>query len=121
MQKTSDIVWQDTQHQVLFQLLDAIADEASPESVLQQLQYYAESHFSLEEKYMQVLNYPGLAEHVQAHDKFRNELREMMDEPDSHDATSRQIISTFLREWLTRHIFGIDKKLETFILESDVH
>jgi len=30
------------------------------------------------------------------------------------------VISTFLREWLKRHIFGIDKDLEDFILAADV-
>ena len=34
------------------------------------------------------------------------------------DAQFREIISTFLTEWLTRHVFGIDKELEEFILRS---
>ena len=29
-----------------------------------------------------------------------------------------EIIATFLTEWLTRHVFGIDKKLEDYILHS---
>jgi hemerythrin len=31
----------------------------------------------------------------------------------------REIISTFLTEWLTRHVFGIDKELEDFIMQAD--
>ena len=120
MQKTSDIIWQDTQHQVLFQLLDQIAEEDSAVEVLHQLKFYAESHFSLEEQYMEVLDYPGRDEHLQAHDKFREELAKMMLDAEQHDHVSRQVISTFLREWLKRHIFGIDKKLEAFLLAADV-
>ena len=28
MQKTSDVIWQDTQHQVLFELIDKIKEDA---------------------------------------------------------------------------------------------
>jgi len=120
MQKTSDILWQDTQHQVLFVLLDQIAEDGSAAGVLHQLTYYAENHFAIEEEYMTRLNYPGLDEHVQAHNRFREELAQMLLDTEQHDAISRQVISTFLREWLTRHIFGIDKQLEAFILQADI-
>jgi hemerythrin len=57
---------------------------------------------------------------VQAHDKFRHELEQMMvDNADGHDSISRQLISTFLREWLKRHVFGIDKPLEAFLLAAE--
>ena len=120
MQKTSDIIWQDAQHQVLFKLLDEIAEENSAALILDRLKFYAESHFSIEEQYMELLAYPGQDEHRQAHDKFREELAKMHVDATQHDHVSRQVISTFLREWLKRHIFGIDKKLETFILDADV-
>ena len=120
VQKTSDVIWQDAQHQVLFQLLDQIAAEDSARDVLQQLHDYAESHFYLEERYMQLLNYPGRDAHVAAHDRFRLELQQMLD-AEKHDAISRQIVSTFLREWLKRHIFGIDKELEAFLLNQSAH
>lgn len=120
MQKTSDVIWQDAQHQMLFVLLDEVAQADSAESVLQQLKFYAESHFSLEEQYMQLLDYPGREEHVRAHDKFRAELAVMMDDATLHDALARDLIATFLREWLTRHIFGIDKPLEAFLLDHGV-
>jgi hemerythrin len=120
VQKTSDLIWQDAQHQVLFRLLDQVAEEDSAQTVVQELRFYAESHFALEELYMEQLAYPGRDEHVQAHNKFRQELEQMVvDDEESHDAVSRQLISTFLREWLKRHIFGIDKKLEAFILAAD--
>ena len=120
MQKTSDLIWQDAQHQVLFDLLDQVAEEDSVEAILHQLKHYAENHFSIEERYMALLDYPGQAEHLQVHNKFREELAKMLLDADQHDQFSRQVISTFLREWLKRHIFGIDKKLEAFILATDV-
>jgi len=118
--KTSDVIWQDAQHQVLFQLLDRIAEQGSAREILHQLEFYAESHFALEERYMELLAYPGLESHVAAHDRFREELRDMLRETGEHDDTARQIISTFLKEWLGRHIFGIDKDLEAFMLSRGV-
>jgi hemerythrin len=121
VQKTSDILWQDTQHQLLFELLERIAEENSVHTVLSQLHFYAESHFALEECYMEMFDYPGREEHLAAHNKFRVELEEIVSETRDHDATSRQIISTLLTEWLKRHVFGIDKQLEAFLLERGVH
>jgi hemerythrin len=120
MRKTSEIIWQDTQHQMLFVLLDRIAEEDSPASILNELQFYAESHFTLEERYMQALDYPGYLQHLAAHDKFRSELAIMLDSPEEHDAFSRGLIASFLSEWLKRHVFGIDKALEEFVLQSKV-
>jgi hemerythrin len=121
MRKTSEVLWQDTQHQVLFALLDEIARDDSAPAVIDKLHFYAENHFALEESYMAQLDYPGRAEHLRAHDRFRAELDSMAQQPEAHDQASRQIISTFLTEWLKRHVFGIDKKLEAFLLEAGVH
>ena len=55
MQKTSDVIGQDAQHQVLFQLLDEVEHESSAHEVLLKLKYSAESHFSQEEHYLDLL------------------------------------------------------------------
>jgi hemerythrin len=74
----------------------------------------------MEEQYMVELDYPYLDEHVRAHDRFRSELNDMLQmQQKSQDDSFRQILAEFLRNWLTGHIFGIDKDLETFVLKSD--
>ena len=64
------------------------------------------------------LDFPGGAEDVLAHARFRDELSGLLQVGSEPDAEFRSIISTFLTEWLTRHVFGIDKELEDFILQS---
>ena len=118
MRKTSDILWQDAQHQVLFEILDLIKGAGADSAVLYKLKDYAETHFALEEHYMAELDFPGRAEHVQAHDRFRQEIALLVGGDEEPDALFREIIATFLTEWLTRHVFGIDKELEIFILQS---
>ena len=116
MRKTSDIIWQDTQHQVLFDVLELIKHPDSDAEVVLKLRDYTENHFTLEERYMEELDYPGLAEHVESHNRFRQEIEELMGQ--ELDPEFRDLVATFLTEWLTRHVFGIDKQLEEFILAS---
>jgi len=120
MTLTSELIWQDQQHQVLFELIDEIKAEQVDVSTFTRLHDYADHHFCLEEAYMQKLNYPDFGVHLQAHNKFRAELKKMLDDHHTYDAQLRDMLSDFLTEWLKRHIFGVDKKLEAFIMESQV-
>ena len=118
MRKTSDIIWQDAQHQVLFEILDLIRQPGSGEAVVQRLRQYTEQHFALEERYMEMLDYPGLEVHRRAHDKFREEIDSLLQPGVNFDAQLGELVSTYLSEWLKRHVFGVDKELEAFILAS---
>jgi hemerythrin len=120
MRKTSDIIWQDTQHQVLFEILDLIKQPHADRQVLYQLEDYASNHFALEEMYMRVLDYPGRIEHMQSHARFRSEIAELLQDEQEFDDQFGEMVATFLTEWLTRHVFGVDKELEEFILNSSV-
>ena len=117
--KTSEIIWQDKQHQILLRLIKRIDARVLDDNVFQQLQEYAEMHFSMEEEYMKKLDYPHIEEHIYAHNKFRIELETMMEDFREYDECFRQALSEFLTQWLIGHIMSIDKKLEDFILNSD--
>ena len=119
MRKTSDVLWQDAQHQVLFEILDSISEPGADGKVLARLRDYTETHFALEELYMEQLSYPDRESHVQTHDKFRQEIDKLLHEGQEHDPVFMGIIATFLTEWLTCHVFGIDKDLEVFLLQAD--
>jgi len=119
MRKTSDIIWQDAQHQVLFEILDLIRDAGSDSQVLFKLKDYTENHFALEELYMAQLEFPGREAHIESHNRFREEIDQLLGQGEQLDDQFREIIGTYLTEWLNRHVFGIDKELEDFILQSD--
>ena len=119
MQKTSEIIWQDTQHQVLFELIERIKEVPFDPGILVRLQLYAEHHFILEETYMRTLDYPGTDAHIAAHDRFREELEAMLEtDPSMHEALQVSL-SDFLYKWLKLHVLGIDKQLEAYVLDSD--
>lgn len=117
--KTSDIIWQDTQHQELFAILDSVRDPTSDADILQRLRHYAFCHFLLEEQYMLLLNYPNRKAHIEAHNQFRVELDYLVSDHADRHIEDRDVIATFLSEWLNRHVMGIDKHLEEFILRSN--
>jgi hemerythrin len=119
MKKTSDLIWQDKQHQVLFELIEQLETGHGDASVFRRLHEFAENHFTLEEEYMIRLDFPGYEMHQRAHDKFRSELEDMIRECHTYDIKFCATLAEFLREWLRSHIFGIDKQLEDFILKSD--
>ena len=118
MQKTSDIIWQDTQHQVLFELIEKIKEVPFDPDILTRLKLYAEHHFSLEETYMQQLGYPQRDEHIEAHDRFREELAAMLETDPSMHVALQVSLSDFLYKWLKLHVLGIDKELEDFVMKS---
>ena len=120
MQKTSDIIWQDTQHQVLFDLIERIKEVPFDHGILTRLKLYAEHHFVLEETYMLELNYPGTRAHILAHDRFREELEAMMRTDPAMPQLLQDSLSDFLYKWLKLHVLGIDKKLEDYVMRSDI-
>jgi hemerythrin len=119
MQKTSEIIWQDTQHQVLFDLIDRIKVVPFDREILVRLKLYAEHHFILEETYMKLLDYPQADAHIEAHDRFREELAAMMETDHSMSQIFQDSLSDFLYKWLKLHVLGIDKELEDFLMKSD--
>ncbi len=120
MEKTSELIWQDTQHQELFRLIDKIKEDGVEADIFVRLYDYAEHHFSLEEAYMRESSYPDIDSHIAAHNKFRQELTNMVTQHHDYDEALRESLATFLSEWLKRHIWGIDKQFEDYILRSDI-
>jgi len=118
MKKTSDLIWQDKQHQVLFEIIEQIKANETDISIFRRLCDYAENHFTVEEEYMKELDYPLIDEHIQEHNRFRAELDDMINACQDYDESFRKALAEFLSNWLTSHIFGIDKTLEDFILKS---
>ena len=66
------------------------------------------------------LDYPQTDAHIEAHNRFRQELGSLVETQDNMDKTLQEALSHFLSKWLNLHICGIDKELEAFILKSSV-
>jgi hemerythrin len=117
IKKTSDLIWQDFQHQELFKIIDAIKTDKSS-SILNRLSDYIHHHFSMEEEYMRILDYPQIEKHINAHRDFERRINECFNKDYIARDDYRQGLSDYLSDWLTEHVFGIDKDLEKFVLKS---
>jgi hemerythrin len=126
--KTSDLLWQDTQHQELFQMTDELkASDDIGVSLLERLSEYVRHHFSLEEKHMEVCGFPReKAEiHIHAHRMFERKIESIAQSQHivaqglKNDRFRTELVE-FLEHWLETHVMGLDKELEAHVLKSSI-
>jgi hemerythrin len=119
----------DEQHKSLIRRLNDVskaieAHEGEREIVktLGFLADYAEFHFSAEEKHMKGNEYPGLEEQKTKHQEFMVTLKNMEQEFEEEGSTRilAESINTFLFNWLTSHIQGLDRKFGDFLAEKGI-
>ena len=101
----------DTQHRRLVDIINELFDarhSQSPQAVLNvissQLIDYAEHHFVFEEALISRLNKPKLAEHMVVHQKFRDQITEILRQQSEEEYVVEDILMKFLQGWLTKHI-----------------
>jgi hemerythrin len=111
------IVWMDYQHQTLIEkinfLYTAILEQKGEELIAETLAFldeYIANHFALEEKYMEACSYPERAEHMQAHNQFRRNIRDLKTQTTAKGEMAAESLCYDLFEWFKNHITYTDKK-----------
>ena len=114
----------DEHHQHLVGLINKIYDDfasgAPSENVgdvLGELIDYSIYHFAAEEYWMNENAYPRLAEHRVEHDSFSGSVVEMQKDFRAGRSTLTLEVLSFLKNWLTNHIFQSDTDYARFISE----
>lgn len=125
----------DSQHKKLFRLINQIESiyeenksHLSNHSKLlidavSELEDYTISHFLIEERVMELNQYPELEAHKKQHDRFTDKILELKKRLTTgnlvtNDAELNQFFSDliqFLRLWLTNHILKEDMNYKPFI------
>lgn len=107
----------DDQHKVLVKILNemyAARMEGKGATVignvLDELIEYAAGHFAYEEKAMQESNYSGYDAHKKSHDNIVGQILEYKKNFDKGDFSSSGELMDFLKNWLIKHIQGVDTK-----------
>ncbi|UCH05718.1 MAG: hemerythrin family protein [Candidatus Thorarchaeota archaeon] len=117
----------DDQHKMLIQKLrniaEAIEKKQATGEIAKTLNFmvdYTDFHFSTEEKYMEEYSYPGRENHIQQHEEFKESLKRLVQDFQEEGATQvlSSSISTFLLNWLIKHIKGIDIGFGEFLREK---
>ena len=115
----------DKQHQKLVQIIndlhDAMREGKEKEvlgNVLTRLIDYTSCHFSTEEKYFDKFGYPDSDPHKKEHIYFLEEVLEFKKAFDEDKVLLTIELMNFLKDWLTNHMQGSDKKFGLFLNEK---
>jgi hemerythrin-like metal-binding protein len=105
----------DDQHIHLAGLIDALsaalkegASAAAVTAALAEVIDFAAMHFASEERLMTQFQVAGLAQHRDAHRRLLEDIRQLGVDKDQ---PSVSLVLRYLREWLIRHVDGLDKAL----------
>ena len=84
---------------------------------------YVVRHFSVEERLMERVNFPDLADHRRQHDAFLQQLGELVER---NELTSGGVVDetcAFLESWVVSHVMRSDRALADYlsanVLEND--
>ncbi|MCX6151352.1 MAG: bacteriohemerythrin [Ignavibacteriales bacterium] len=115
----------DEQHKKLFEILNNLHDAmkiGKAKNILSQiiteLFEYTTFHFSTEENYLQTYNYPTYLGHKKEHNIFVAKVIEFQDKFNlSSGMTSIEMLH-FLKDWISQHVMGTDKKYSEYLLKK---
>jgi hemerythrin len=112
----------DDQHKALVGFLNELYDAMKAgkgkdalDTVMKNLVEYTKTHFTTEESLMKLYKYPDYEAHKQKHDKMAGRVLELKQQFDSGQLSNPLQITTFLKEWLSKHIMGTDKAYGLFL------
>jgi hemerythrin-like metal-binding protein len=83
------------------------------------LAMYVNSHFKLEEEYINKYNYPDKEEHFKEHKNYIKELKEFRSKYTRYSKKASDKLVSRLGEWILSHIMERDQKLGKYILEFE--
>lgn len=117
----------DKEHQGLFDIMNQLHEGMLAGKgreviggALGNLIQYTKVHFGDEEALLKQHQYPKYAEHLKLHETFRSKVAEL--DAQFKSGTAALSVSTldFLRDWLSKHILGIDMQYRDFLAAKGV-
>ena len=116
------ILWQDTQHRQLIDLMEKLSDADSKETESKMFTYttaflamYVTHHFNLEAQYMKAYEYPDLESHLEEHQKYIDLVKQFRKDHTSFSVEGALFLEKNILEWILNHIMENDQKLGAFI------
>lgn len=117
----------DEQHQQLINLINELHDNMKIGkgkdvlgTIIKKLADYTVYHFKTEEKLFEQYNYPENRLHTEAHNVLIAKVKALQADFSSGKAILTMDVMTFLKEWLTGHIMGSDKKYSEYLNSKGV-
>ena len=89
-------------------------------AVLKSLVEYTKAHFTTEESLMKLYKFPGYEEHKKKHEKMTEHVLNLNQKYASDEISNPIQITSFLKDWLTKHILETDKLYGPFLNKKGV-
>jgi hemerythrin len=112
----------DEEHKQLMNLINQLHDAMKTGQgkevigdVLKGLITYTQNHFAAEERLMKAHGYPAYGNHKKEHNNLTMKVLDFQKGFTEGSALLSQTVMTFLKEWLTNHIQGVDKEYGPFL------
>lgn len=112
----------DDQHKKLVELVNQLFDAMKTGKgnqvmgdILKQLIAYTQTHFAAEERLMQQYGFPEYEAHKKEHNALVMQVLDLQKQFQEGKAVLTQNVMTFLRDWLAKHIQGVDKKYGVYL------
>jgi len=112
----------DDQHKKLVDMVNQLFDAMKTGKgnqvmgdILKQLIAYTQTHFAAEERLLKQYAYPDFEAHKKEHNALVMQVLDLQKQFQEGKPVLTQNIMTFLRDWLSRHIQGDDKKYGIFL------
>jgi hemerythrin len=117
----------DNQHQRLVEILNELHEAMKNgkgkeiiHSTIDKLVDYTVYHFSLEEKYLNQYSYPEFKKHQATHQEFVNKIKEYQTSITNGTTPVTIELIGFLRDWILKHVQGMDKDYSPFLISKGV-
>lgn len=112
----------DEEHKQLMNLINQLHDAMKAGQgkqvigdILNGLIAYTHKHFAAEDRLMKAHGYPDYENHKKEHNQLTMSVLDFQKEFASGSVPLSQTVMTFLRDWLTNHIQGVDKQYGPFL------
>lgn len=116
------ILWQDTQHRQLIDLMEKLSDSNAREADPKMFTYttaflamYVTHHFNLEEQYMKTYGYPELEFHLKEHQNYIDMVKTFRRDHTQFSVEGALFLEKNILKWILDHIMDNDQKLGAFI------
>ena len=90
-------------------------------SILANLIDYTKMHFATEEKLMESRGYPDYPDHKGEHDRLTGKVVEFQRKFQANEVGLTIEVMDFLKDWLSKHIMGSDKRYGPFLNAKGVY
>jgi hemerythrin-like metal-binding protein len=115
----------DSQHKKLIDLINSFYESVNKGlakekmlELIKALKDYTQYHFSNEERYMKQYGYPDFENHKKEHQQFIDTVLNFEERYKSGKLLLSLEVTNFIKDWVTNHILGTDKKYSKFFIQK---